>query len=167
VSAIIGGRRILKLWILLGCSALALAASAAEPERLGRLYDQDAAAAGGLAGTAREFASGELLRAPNEGALLRLDNGQVLRLDPYSAIVLDAGAERDVHVRVLAGRVTTVDGAGRPLVGGARSSFTLPPVIQDEEAVERRLLSLETGRVSRREDEPRQTERVERVRLSR
>jgi hypothetical protein len=167
VNASIGGRRIVKLGVLLLLSALALTAGAAGPERLGRVYDEDASAAGGLSGPGRELASGELLRAVNEGALVRLDNGQVLRLDPHTAIVLDGGPEREVRVRVLSGRVTTVDGAGRPLVGGVRSSFTLAPIVQDEEAVERRLLSLDTERVSRREEEPRQSERAERVRLSR
>jgi hypothetical protein len=156
-----------KLGTLLLLSALALSVGATEPERLGRVYDEDAAAADGLAGPGRELASGELLRAVNEGALVRLDNGQVLRLDPNSAAVFDGGPDRDVRVRVLSGRVATVDAAGRPLVGGVRSSFTLPPIVQDEEAVERRLLSLDTERAGRREDDPGPAGRVERVRLSR
>jgi hypothetical protein len=133
---------------LAGCllvAGCALAAVGQEPVRLGMLYAEDPEQPGVLETVGRSFHSGEVLKALSHGALLRLDNGRVLKLAPNSSALFEARPDGEVGVRVLSGRVSLVGDAGRTLVAGQRSTFTLSPTLSDPEDAERRLLELETG----------------------
>jgi hypothetical protein len=74
------------------------------------------------------------------GVIVRLDNGEVLKLDPNSAAVLEANDRDVVTVTVLAGRVGMLGHGGRVLVAGSRSTFRVEPTAADPRAAEQALL---------------------------
>jgi hypothetical protein len=101
---------------------------------------------GGEAGSAgRSLVPGEPFHGGARGAVVRLDNGNVLRLAPGASARFDpAGAGAgEVQVRVLAGRVAVVVGDRRPMLAGTGSRFKLAPVFHDAAAAEARLLALD------------------------
>jgi len=126
-----------------------LSVAAAEPARLGVLYVEDAP--GKPATSGRPVLAGALVQVSSHGALLRLDNGRVLRLRANTATLLDGGTDGFVDVTVLSGRVASVDGAGKPLLAGYGSRFTLGPTARDAARTERRLLALDLEQVRRPE----------------
>jgi hypothetical protein len=149
-------RRIVRIAAGLFVAGLALGAVGAERpplEELGLVFDETPGHPGTLEGVGRPVASGDLVKTLGEGALVRFDNGQVLKLSPNSSAVLEIGQAGEVTVTVLSGRVATVDGAGRPLVAGQRSKFELSPAEGDAEVAEARLLRLDLSHPERREAE--------------
>ena len=88
------------------------------------------------------FASGDVVRSVSRPALLRLENGHVLKLSANSAILIEGLPSGSVHVTVLAGRVLMVGRSGRLHVAGAGSNFRRSPTALDARAAERLLLSL-------------------------
>jgi hypothetical protein len=136
--------------LLMLISGLAGAAAVAGEAPLGVVYDEREP--GVLAAEGRDVADGELLRAVSRGSLVRLDQGQMLRLAANSAVLLGRAGDGDVGVTVLAGRVATVDERGRPLIGGARSTFTLATRPVDPERAEMLLLGLDLEASPRKVD---------------
>jgi hypothetical protein len=155
-------RWIPKLGVALLAVGVAVVTVGAEPLRLGLVYDEDPELPGTLETVGRPLTAGDLVKALNTGAVVRLDNGHVLKLSPNSAALIEAGPAGEVAVTVLSGRVSMVDEAGRPRLAGPRSRFTLAPTRQDAEAAERRLLRLDPGDPARRDDEPTRSGRSER-----
>ena len=126
-----------------------LGVASAGPARLGVLYAEDIPGKPATSGS--PVLSGGLVQASSHGALLRLDNGHVLRLHANTAALFDGGADGLVAVTVLSGRVVSVDGCGGLLLAGQRSRFTLGPTDLDGAIAERRLLALDLERVRRPE----------------
>ena len=147
-------RWIAKLGAGLLAVGLALVTAGAEPVRLGVVYDEYPEQPRTLATAGRSLASGDLVKALNAGAVVRLDNGQVLRLSSNSSALIEAGEAGDVAVTVLSGRVAMVDEVGRLRVAGQRSRFTVSPTRQDAEAAEEQLLRLDPSDPVHREAEP-------------
>jgi hypothetical protein len=154
VTGTTANRWIAKLGVGLLAFGGALVAVGTEPARLGLIYDEVAQRPGTLETVGRPLASGDLVKALSTGAMVRLDNGHVLKLSPNSSALIEAGQAGEVSVTVLSGRVSMVDEAGRPHLAGQRSRFTLSPTRQDADAAEERLLRLDPARVHR-DDEPR------------
>ena len=145
-------RRVIRLAATVGLvlvlgSALALA----EPPPFARVFEELPGAPGSVAGSGRVVEAGEIVRAVNDGVLVRLESGPVLRLAPNSAVQLVAGAEGDVQVRVLSGQLAMVDEKGRPHYAGSGSVFKLEPTLEDAERAEARVLALDLGRAGRGE----------------
>ena len=126
-----------------------LSVASAEPARLGVLYAEDASGRPATKGS--PVLPGGLVQASSQGALLRLDNGHVLRLQANTAALFDGGTDGLVAVTVLSGRVAAVDGGGDLLLAGQNSRFTLGPTDLDGAIAERRLLALDLERVRRPE----------------
>jgi hypothetical protein len=153
-------RTIVKLAAGLLAAGLALAAVGAErapledPGVLGVVFDEAQDLPGTLESVGRPLASGDLVKALDRGALVRLDNGRVLKLSSNSSALLEDGPAGDVTVTVLSGRVATVGEGGRPLVAGQRSRFTVSPTYRDAEEAEAQLLRLDLGNPADRESEP-------------
>jgi len=126
-----------------------LSVASAEPARLGVLYAEDAPGKAATSGS--PVFSGGLVQASSHGALLRLDNGHVLRLRANTAALLDGGTDGLVAVTVLSGRVASVDRSGNLQLAGHSSRFTLRPTDRDAALTERRLLTLDLERVQRPE----------------
>jgi hypothetical protein len=76
----------------------------------------------------------------DEVALLELEEGAVLKLDPNSALVLE-GTAPDLFVRTLSGQVSLVGRSGRIVRGGAGSRFRVPLAEIAPEAAEQQLLA--------------------------
>jgi hypothetical protein len=125
------------------------------PAALGLAYLEQPGAAGTLESRGQSLRSGELLITSSQGALVRLANGQVLRMAPNSSARLEAGAGGDVGVTVLSGRLALVDDAGQPLLAGQRSQFRLPPAVGDPDRAERQLLALDIDGPPSRPEDPR------------
>lgn len=139
----IATRWIAKLGVGLLAVGIALVTAGAEPVRLGVVYNEHPGRPGTLETAGRAVAGGDLVKALNTGAVIRLDNGNVLRFSSNSSALIEAGEGGDVAVTVLSGRVTMVDEVGRPRVAGQRSRFTVSPTQQDAEVAEERLLRLD------------------------
>lgn len=152
-------RWIAKLGVGLLAVGLALVTAGAEPVRLGVVYDEHPDQPGTLETVGRALAGGDLVKALNAGAVIRLDNGHVLKLSSNSSALIEAGDAGDVAVTVLSGRVAMVDEAGRLRVAGQRSRFTVSPTRQDAEAAEEQLLRLDPGDPVHRDAEPAQSSR--------
>lgn len=146
-------RWIPKLGVALLAVGVAVVTAGAEPLRLGLVYDEDPALPGTLETVGRPLIAGDLVKALNTGAVVRLDNGHVLKLSTNSSALIEAGPAGEVAVTVLSGRVSMVDEAGRPRLAGSGSRFTLTPTRQDAEAAEERLLRLDPDDPAHREAE--------------
>ena len=127
------------------CAGLLLHVVAAPPERLGRLFHEAPGAPGELELSGKVVTSGDLVRSVSRPALLRLDNGHVLKLSANSSALIEGSASDSVNVTVLSGRVVLVGRNGRLHVAGAGSTFRRSPTLADAQAAERRLLSLAAG----------------------
>lgn len=147
-------RWIARLGVGLLAVGVALVTAGAEPVRLGVVYDEHPDQPGTLETAGRALAGGDLVKALNAGAVIRLDNGHVLKLASNSSALIEAGDAGDVAVTVLSGRVTMVDEAGRLRVAGQQSRFTVSPTRQDAEAAEERLLRLDPDDPVHRDAEP-------------
>jgi hypothetical protein len=147
-------RWIAKLGAGLLAVGLALGSAGAAPVRLGLVYDEDPELPGTLETAGRSLASGDLVKALNTGAVVRLDNGHVLKLTSNSSALIEAGESGQVAVTVLSGRVAMVDEMGRLRVAGQQSRFTVSPTQQDAEAAEGQLLRSDPGDPVHREAEP-------------
>jgi hypothetical protein len=145
-------RWILKLGAGLLGAGVALAAGGAEPAPLGIAYDEVPGQPRALESAGRPLLSGDLVKAVNQGAVVRLENGRVLRLASNSSAVLERGTAGEVRVTVLSGRVAMVGESGRPLVAGQRSRFTVRPAARDAEAAEAQLLSFDLDVLRHREE---------------
>ena len=124
-------------------AGLLQAATVAQATRVGVVYDEDPGLPGTLQAVPRQLASGELLKTLDAAAVVRLDNGRVLKLSPNSSIRVEAATDSNVTVTVFSGRIGLVDPAGRTLTAGSRSSFSLSPSTQDADAAEARLLEVD------------------------
>jgi len=148
-------RHITFRWIpalLLGLLVAGLAtATSPHATRLGMVYDEDPQLPGTLDSVGRELAGGDLLKTLDRGALVRLDNGHVLKFSPNTSARVERGLDDDVTITVLSGRVGMVGGTGRTMLAGSRSVFTLSPTLEDAEAAERILLTLDLERTARSE----------------
>jgi hypothetical protein len=154
VTGTTSNRWIVKLGAGLFAVGFALASAGAGTVRLGSVYDEDPDLPGTLETAGRPLASGDLVKALNTGAVVRLDNGHVLKFSSNSSALIEAGEAGDVKVTVLSGRVAMVDDAGRPRVAGQRSRFTVSPTQQDAEVAEEQLLRLDPGDPVPRKAEP-------------
>jgi hypothetical protein len=148
-------RHITFRWIpalLLGLLVAGLAtATSPQATRLGMVYDEDPQLPGTLDSVGRQLAGGDLLKTLDRGALVRLDNGRVLKFSPNTSARVERGVDDDVTITVLSGRVGMVDEAGRTLLAGPRSVFTLSPTLEDADAAERSLLAVDLEQTARRE----------------
>jgi len=128
-------------------------APAANPHatRLGMVYDEDPELPGTLDSVGRELAGGDLLKTLDRGALVRLDNGRVLKFSPNTSALVELGLDDDVTITVLSGRVGMIGETGRTLLAGPRSFFTLSPTLEDAETAERILLTLDLEQTARSE----------------
>jgi len=148
-------RHITFRWIptlLLGLLVAGLAtATSPQATRLGMVYDEDPELPGTLQGVGRQLASGDLLKALDRGALVRLDNGRVLKFSPNTSARIERGLDDDVTITVLSGRVGMVGETGRTMLAGPRSVFTLSPTLEDAETAERILLTLDLEQIARSE----------------
>jgi hypothetical protein len=145
-------RRCGRLVALLLTAGLALSVAGSEPGDLGRAYDVDPDGHGLLETRGRALADGEVVRALNHPALVRLDNGRVLELAANSSASFEAGPGGTIEVAVLSGRAVVVGASGRPLVAGCGSRFSLRPALRDVVADENRLLEFDLGGPLRREE---------------
>jgi hypothetical protein len=127
-------------------STLLLAQAGAAPE-LGTL-EREGSRAGIFDGGSEPVEEGVVARAGDEAALIRLEDGSVMRLDPNSALRIESAA-RPVLVRVLSGRVSLIGPQGRVLTAGAASRFFLPQPPEDADQARRRLQEAATARGSR------------------
>ena len=124
------------------CAGLLSQVVAGSPSRLGRLFHEAPGAPGELEPAGAVVASGDVVRSVSRPALLRLENGHVLKLSANSAIVIEGLPSGSVHVTVLAGRVLMVGRGGRLHVAGAGGNFRRSPTALDARPAERLLLSL-------------------------
>ena len=142
------------LGLVVGWLAAGLA-WAADPGPLAVVYREQAAHAGTLESRGRALASGELLTTSEQGAIVRLANGHVLRLAANSSARLETGPDGEVSVTVLSGRAGLVDDAGELHLAGQRSSFRLAATSADAERMERLLLAADLERRPARPEDPR------------
>ena len=127
------------------CAGLLSPVAAGPPSKLGRLFHEAAGAAGELELSGRVVASGDVVRSVSRPALLRLDNGQVLKLSANSSVLIEGITSEIVKVTVLSGRVLTVGRRGRLHVAGTGSTFERSPTLVDPRSAERRLMQLEAS----------------------
>jgi hypothetical protein len=89
---------------------------------------------------------GEVLRSPalvqafSTPAIVRLDNGRVLKLDANTSAILTARSGDRIELKVLSGGVAIAESAERILWGGAPSVFVLDASADDPLAAESVLL---------------------------
>jgi len=146
-------RRVVNLLGTLCVAGGALAAGASGPARLGQVYGQDPQRRGALITRGQQVFSGEVVKALDHGALVRLEDGGVLKLGSNSAVRLEAGPEGEVRVLVLSGTVAALDEQGRVQVAGQRAAFSLWPAAFDPEAAESLLIDADLeGKLRREED---------------
>ena len=127
------------------CAGFLLHAVAGPPPRLGRLFHELPGAPGELEPSGTAVASGDVVRSVGQPALLRLDNGHVLKLSANSSALIEGEASDDVQVTVLSGRVLAVGLSGRLQVAGKGSTFRRSPTLADTRAAESLLLQLEAS----------------------
>ena len=129
---------------------------AEEPLRLGQLFHESASARGELEPLGAAVASGDVVRSVNRSALLRLDNGHVLKFTANSSALIEGLASEGVKLTVLSGRLLMFGPKGRLLVAGSGSTFRRLPTYADSAAAEERLMGLdpsqEAARHEREED---------------
>jgi hypothetical protein len=114
--------------------------AAAGESSLGQLFREEPQARGQLEPSGSPVLDGELVKTLDRAAILRLDNGHVLKLLGNTAVVVEEGRAGDVSLTVLSGRLLQVGAGGRLLVAGQRSTVTLSPTAVDAEDAERQLL---------------------------
>ncbi len=127
------------------CAGLWLHAVAGPPSRLGRVFHEAPGVPGELELSGAVVASGDVIRSVSRPALLRLDNGHVLKLSANSSALIEASASDDVMVTVLSGRVLALGRSGRLHVAGKGSTFRRSPTLADARAAERLLMQLEAS----------------------
>ncbi len=132
------------------CAGLLSHAVAGPPSRLGRLFHEAPGAPGELEPSGTVVASGDVVRSLSRPALLRLDNGHVLKLSANSSALIEGIASDDVQVTVLSGRVLAVGRSGRLQVAGKGSTFRRSPTLADAQAAERLLLQLKASEAAAR-----------------
>ena len=111
-----------------------------EPSTVGRWFRELPGSSGVLDSEGAELADGQLIRTLSEPALLRLDNGHVLKMLGNSALVIESGEAGDVTLTVLAGRLIQVGTRGGLLFAGSGSTITLSATYADASAAEDILL---------------------------
>ena len=124
------------------CAGVLAQVVAGPPSRLGRLFHGSAGAPGEVERRGTVVASGDLVRSVSRPALLRLENGHVLKLSANSSILIEGVASGSVDVTVLSGRVLMVGRGGRLHVAGAGSTFRRSPTLMDALAAEQLLMNL-------------------------
>ncbi len=124
------------------CAGVLLHVVAGPPSRLGRVFHEVPDAPGELELSGTIVASGDVVRSVSRPALLRLNNGHVLRLSANSSALIEGTASGDVTLTVLSGRVLTVGASGRLQVAGSGSNFRRSPTLADAGAAEELLLQL-------------------------
>jgi hypothetical protein len=144
------------LALLLGGVLLSLAwvdARAEAPEEIGKLYRGTSDLAGSLRAAFEVVMDGEIVRTESDLAIVHLDNGQVLKLEPNSAARFVTQSFDEIDVTVFSGRVIKWSRKGRPSTAGAGSKFTLGRSLQDPLAAEEALLRVDEPLRSRRHEE--------------
>ena len=134
------------------CVGLLSPAVAGPPSRLGRVFHEVPGVPGTLEASGTDVASGDVVRSASRPALLRLDNGQVLKLSANSSALIEASASDDVMVTVLSGRVLAVGRSGRLHVAGKGSNFRRSPTLADGRDAERLLMQLEASQEAARHE---------------
>ncbi len=135
------------------CAGLLLHAVAGPPSRLGRVFHEAPGARGELEPSGTDVASGDVVRSVSRPALLRLDNGNVLKLSANSSALIEGIASDGVKLTVLSGRVLAVGRSGRLQVAGKGSTFRRSPTLADARAAERLLLQLEPSEEAARPED--------------
>ena len=128
---------LLGLLLLVGPGSVALADGL--PESVGEIFLAVPGSTDVVESRGREVADGELIRTVNDGAVVRLDNGQVLLLAANTAVAMESLPANAVLVRLLSGRVSLV-GNGEVHHVGAPSHFTLRAAELDAASAEAMLL---------------------------
>ena len=142
--------------ILLGAAADSRAAESAE---LGMVHVESAELGGVILASGDVLLDRGLVRTETTQAIVRLVNGQVLKLEANSAARFEALAFGELKVTVYSGRVIKWSAGGKALTAGAGSNFTIGPSSQDAIATEEALLGVATLEQTVRESRIRGLER--------
>ena len=132
------------------CAGLLSQGVAGPSSRLGRVFHEAPGVPGELEVSGTDVAGGDVVRSASQPALLRLDNGHVLKLSANSAALIEATTSDDVMVTVLSGRVLAVGRSGRLQVAGKGSTFRRSPTLVDGRAAEELLMQLDASQEAAR-----------------
>lgn len=119
---------------------LATGALAAERDTIGEAFREFAEAKGTVDVRGETIDDGAIFLSVSTAAIVHLENGRVVRLQPNSAVRFDAVAQGEVQVTVLAGQLATIDERARVLRAGAGSVFRLAASLAPWLDVERALV---------------------------
>jgi hypothetical protein len=122
-----GKRRLVGAGLLATVLAGAAAVAGAAPREIGRIFHEDPRSAGTVVRPAEAVLDAAIVRTPEAGAILHLENGWVLALAEGSAVRFEADGAGIVNVTVYAGQARAVSAGGRVLRAGQGSRFALPP----------------------------------------